>query len=167
MKRALDHRFLRQNGHERAQNQNQNKRSNGPNVLGLLQLDRPKQVRAVSISEYRTSTGDGIEVLETGLGVIVRNRDAGEQQERGQENREASPKSQPPAQHARTLPFAPPVTNECHDAQERPHRVQNCVDTRHCLPMDSREQPDDAETDLPPSMVHSLLYTFPFFSRTR
>jgi len=94
MKRALDDRLLSQNGHERALNQNQNKRSNGPDMLGLFELNRPGQARAVSISEYRMRGGGGrIEVLETGLGVIVRNGDAREQQERGQENREAPPKS--------------------------------------------------------------------------
>jgi hypothetical protein len=94
MKRALDDRLLSQNGHERALNQNQNKRCHGPNMLGLFQLNRPRQASAVSILEYRMRSGGGrIEVLQTGLGVIVRNGDAGEKQERGQENREAPPKS--------------------------------------------------------------------------
>ena len=94
MKRALDNRLLSQNGHERAQDQNQNKRSNGPDVLCLLQLNCPRRARAVSTSEYRMGGGGGrIEVLETGLGIIVRNGDTREQQERGQENREAPPKS--------------------------------------------------------------------------
>jgi hypothetical protein len=71
MKRALYDRFFRQNGHERAQNQNQNKRSHGPNVLCLLQLNGPRWASAVSISEYGMGAWDRIEVLEMGLGVVV------------------------------------------------------------------------------------------------
>jgi hypothetical protein len=137
VRRAKTAALFGQDDQEKAQNQNQNKRSNGPDMLCFLKLRRQQKVRIATISSRNMRAGNGIDVLQAGAGVVVRNGDAGEQQESHHEDRGSAQKSHTPASRARALPLAPPMANQCADAQGCPREVQKCVHRIHFLPGNS------------------------------
>ena len=116
--------LYRQDDQEKTQNQNQNKGDHRAECARFLQAETPAEswgcppVRAES-----RELDPGSMLLQRGACIVVRNRDAGEQDQPRHEDRGQAQNSHTTASRVRALPLAPPVASQCADAQERPREV--------------------------------------------